>query len=75
MKGGRRSSWLPLSLLAFFAAVEFATQYLFIATNFAEITGIPDAALHFIEVRRLKRCFCTNLVELSPPNKFAEHQL
>lgn len=51
MKGGRPSRWLPLSLLAFFAAVEFATQYLFIATNFAEITGIPDAALHFIEVR------------------------
>ena len=69
MKGGRRSRWLPLSLLALFAAVEFATQYLFIATNFAEITGIPDAALHFIEVRPTQRCFFTNPVELSPPNK------
>jgi len=51
MKGGGRMRWLPLALLAFFAASEFAAQYLFIATNFAEVVGIPDSALHFIEVR------------------------
>ncbi len=51
MKGGKRPRWLPLCLLAVFAALEFATQYLFIATNFAEIVGIPASALHFIEVR------------------------
>ncbi len=50
MKGGKRMRWLPLSLLAIFAAIEFATQYLFIATNFAEVVGIPASALHFIEV-------------------------
>ncbi|CAL8464921.1 g4456 [Coccomyxa elongata] len=49
MKGGKRSRWLPLCLLAVFAAIEFATQYLFIATNFAEVVGIPASALHFIE--------------------------
>ena len=63
MEGGRRSRWLPLLLLASFAAVEFATQYLFIATNFAEITGIPDAALHFIEARPTQPPFISFHVE------------
>lgn len=44
---------MPLAVLALFAAAEFAAQYLFIATPFAQAVGIPDSALRFIEVRVL----------------------
>lgn len=44
---------MPLAVLALFAAAEFAAQYFFIATPFAQAVGIPDSALRFIEVRGL----------------------
>ena len=48
---GSLRRWVPLAVLALFAATEFAAQYLFIATPFAQAVGIPDSALRFIEVR------------------------
>lgn len=50
MEGGSSVRWFPLCMLAIFAAIEFVTQYIFIATPFSEVVGIPDYALHFIEV-------------------------
>ena len=50
---GSLRRWVPLAVLALFAAAEFAAQYLFIATPFAQAVGIPDSALRFIEVRVL----------------------
>ena len=47
---GSLRRWVPLAVLALFAATEFAAQYLFIATPFAQAVGIPDSALRFIEV-------------------------
>lgn len=47
---GSLRRWVPLAVLALFAAAEFAAQYLFIATPFAQAVGIPDSALRFIEV-------------------------
>jgi hypothetical protein len=50
LEGGSPVRWFPLAVLAIFAALEFMTQYLFIATRFADIVGIPESALRFIEV-------------------------
>jgi len=47
---GSLRRWVPLAVLALFAAAEFAAQYLFIATPFSQAVGIPDSALRFIEV-------------------------
>ncbi len=51
MAHGSAARWLPLVLLALFAAADFVAQYLFIATSFSEALHIPDAVLHFIEAR------------------------
>ena len=47
---GSLRRWVPLAVLALFAATEFAAQYLFIATPFSQAVGIPESALRFIEV-------------------------
>ena len=58
MARGSAARWLPLALLALFAAVEFAAQYLFIATSFSEALRIPDAVLRFIEARPGSHTLC-----------------
>lgn len=51
MKGSSRLRWLPMAVLAIFAAADCTLQYSLAATNAASALHVPDRLLRFLTVR------------------------
>lgn len=60
LKGSSPVRWLPLALLALYAALDCVVQYALAATDAASLLHIPPGVIHFIRV-------CAAQPSLPPP--------
>ena len=52
MTGCSTLRWLPMTLLAIYAAADFLLQYIVPSEGIAAALGIPASVLHFLQVRQ-----------------------